>query len=710
MSAGNPSALLGRFIAGRYQLETILGQGGMATVYKARQPALERYVAIKVISPALSNEPTFVERFRREAQIVARLQHPHILTIHDFGEDAEVLFLVTELISGGTLRDRLQTPLPLADALTILDQVGSALDYAHRQGLVHRDVKPGNIFLRDGAAANAVLADFGIAKAVEEAAGAALTQTGAGIGTPEYIAPEQALGQPVDGRADLYALGIILYELVAGRPPFKRETVSETPLSLTLRQVKDLPPSPRLFNPALAPALEQVVLRAIAKQPGDRYPTAAALLAAVRAALDTPSVDATAPLLVTPSGAPTFIPPRTASPPYASTPPVPFAPMAPPPLVPRPYQPERGRSNAAWPLLFGIVLLALLAVGGALAATLLRSGSATPTVAQLSTAPATPPATLAMAMPSATAPPATSAPPATPTMTPRAAPTATTALAPTPAPTPSPAIAAPPGPDPRVQTAARDALAALPGTATGMFLNLGSGSEVVLRDADKVMPTGSVIKLLIAGEAYRQVASGRLTLTDPFTVKQSDVVGGTGILQNQVGKTYTLDQLVEITLLYSDNTGANMLIDRVGGFTPVNDFAASLGLTNTRLNRRLADTAAQARGIENTSTAREISLYFLKLHLGQVVNPTTSSRILSILTRRAEIDRNWLLLDIPANVRAAHISGTLTGLRVDAGIVSPVAGAQPYILVIFDQNRDEPAAERAIASASLQIFRALTAR
>lgn len=243
-----------------------------------------------------------------------------------------------------------------------------------------------------------------------------------------------------------------------------------------------------------------------------------------------------------------------------------------------------------------------------------------------------------------------------------------------------------------------------------MFLNLGSGSEVVLRDADRVMPTGSVIKLFIAGEAYRQVASGRLTLTDPFTVKQSDVVGGTGILQGQVGKTYTLDQIVEITLLYSDNTGANMLIDRIGGFTPVNDFAASLGLTNTRLNRRLADTAAQARGVENTSTAREISVFLLKLQLGQVVSPTASARMLDILTRRAQIDRKWLLLDIPSNVQAAHISGTLIGLRADAGIFVPNPGAQPYILVILDQHGDEAAAERAIAAASLTIYRAMTAR
>lgn len=705
MSAMNSDALLGRTLAGRYELLAVLGRGGMATVYRARQPALDRFVAVKVIAPSFASEPNFVERFRREARTVARLHHPHILTIHDFGDDAGLLYLVTELIEGGTLRDYLRGPLPIPSALAILEQVGAALDYAHQQGIVHRDVKPGNIFLRGGDRQQAVLADFGIAKVVADTAGPALTQSGVGMGTPEYIAPEQALGQPVDGRADLYALGVIFYEMLAGRPPFRLEGESDTPIALALRQIRETPPPPRVFNPALSPALEAVALRALAKQPDDRYPTGAALVEAARAAIatysGTPTVPVAAPL------------PGPATLPAAGPPPA----LVPPPVPPR---------RSSWVLPLTVLLLVLVVGLAAMVVVLgrpLLAGQATATTVAAVTPPrssptppppsATPPATatLVAAVPIATPlpPTATVMATATPVPTATVAPSPTAVLTAPPA-TATAVVSGPPTPNPRVENAARTAFAALPGTATGIFLNLGSGSEVVLRDADKVMPTGSVIKLFIAGEAYHQVASGRLTLNDPFTVKQSDVVGGTGILQNQVGKTYTLDELVEITLVYSDNTGANMLIDRLGGFTPVNNFIVSLGLTNTKLNRRLADTAAQARGIENVSTAREVSIFLLKLELGQIVDQATSRRILTILQRRAQVDQNWLLVKLPTGVDAAHITGTLPGLRVDAGIIRPTPSAAPYILVIFDQTSDEAGAERAIANASSDIYQAIVGR
>ncbi|HEX5506815.1 MAG TPA: protein kinase, partial [Thermomicrobiales bacterium] len=282
MSWASDDALVGRTIAGRYRLLSVLGRGGMATVYLAHQPSLERRVAVKVIAPALAGDPVFVERFRREAQTVARLRHPNILTVHDFGEDGEILFLVAEYIEGGTLRALLRGPLAPAPALDLVAQVGAALDYAHARGIIHRDVKPGNVFLDGG---RAVLADFGIAKAVAEATGVALTQSGVGMGTPEYIAPEQALGRPLDGRADIYSLGVMLYEMLAGRPPFRLEGETDTPVALALRQVSAPPPPPRAFNPAIPPALEAVVLRALAKSPEDRYPTAAALVEAARAAV-----------------------------------------------------------------------------------------------------------------------------------------------------------------------------------------------------------------------------------------------------------------------------------------------------------------------------------------------------------------------------------------------------------------------------------------
>ena len=194
--------LTGKTIAGRYELRDVLGRGGMATVYRAHQAALDRDVAVKVIAADLAQNPEFIERFRREARTVARLRHPHILTVHDFGEESGLLYLVTELITGGTLHSRLHEARPAEKTVDLIAQIAAALDYAHAQGVIHRDVKPLNIFIQgnwyDDQAGEegekAVLADFGIAKATAETTGNPLTGTGLSIGTPEYMAPEQITG------------------------------------------------------------------------------------------------------------------------------------------------------------------------------------------------------------------------------------------------------------------------------------------------------------------------------------------------------------------------------------------------------------------------------------------------------------------------------------------------------------------------------------
>src|SRR3954469_9759989 len=188
MTTGDSRNPIGTTIAGRYELRAILGRGGMATVYRAPQGTLDREGAVKLIDPQLENDPTFSERFRLEARIVARLRHPNILTIYDFGEEQGMLYLVTELVRGGTLQERLGQIQSFAQALDVIEQVGHALDYAHSQGIVHRDVKPANVFLEGD---RAILADFGIAKVIAGMTDAGLTATGTGIGTPEYMAPEQ---------------------------------------------------------------------------------------------------------------------------------------------------------------------------------------------------------------------------------------------------------------------------------------------------------------------------------------------------------------------------------------------------------------------------------------------------------------------------------------------------------------------------------------
>ncbi|HEX5501297.1 MAG TPA: serine/threonine-protein kinase, partial [Thermomicrobiales bacterium] len=226
---------------GPYEIRGLLGRGGMSTVYRAYQPALDREVAVKVLSGPRAADPVFRERFRRETRAIARLRHPNILAVYDSGEVGGEPYLVSELIAGGSLQSRLGRPLDPRDVARLARQIGAALDYAHGQGLIHRDVKPANILV-DGP--RAVLGDFGIVKA-SDYGWTALTQTGVGVGTPEYMAPEQALNEPLDGRADLYSLGVVLYEALAGAPPY----LGDTPLQVIEGHLRGRLPRPTERNP-----------------------------------------------------------------------------------------------------------------------------------------------------------------------------------------------------------------------------------------------------------------------------------------------------------------------------------------------------------------------------------------------------------------------------------------------------------------------------
>lgn len=268
---------------GKYAVLQRLGHGGMAEVYEAYDPNLDRRVAIKVIHAHLALDPDFGERFHREARLVASLRHPHIVQVHDFDAAHDQPYMVMEYLDGGTLKDRLSQlqsrgeTMPLAEVKRLLEAIASALDYAHAQGAVHRDIKPANIlFTANG---EPVLTDFGIAKLLGE-----LTQmsaTGSVIGTPVYMSPEQAASRPVDKRSDIYSLGVILYELTAGRAPF----AGESPTAVMMKHLNEPPPPPRRFNPSLPQAVEGVILRALAKDPAQRYATAGDLARAFTAAL-----------------------------------------------------------------------------------------------------------------------------------------------------------------------------------------------------------------------------------------------------------------------------------------------------------------------------------------------------------------------------------------------------------------------------------------
>jgi serine/threonine protein kinase len=270
--------LAGRTI-GNYQILEEIGRGGMAIVYRAYQPSLNRYVAVKVLPSQFAFDEQFVERFQREARAAAGLRHPNIVVIHDVGHQEGTYYLVMEYLQGRTLKQLIEEegPLPQRRVARIVEQLADALDYAHQRGFVHRDVKPANIFVGEGD--RVTLTDFGIAKAASETQH--LTRTGTLMGTPEYMSPEQAEGGRVDHRTDLYALGVVLYQMLVGRVPFS----ATTPHAVLYKHVHEPPPPPKQINPKLSSAVESLILRAVAKRPEQRFQRGRELTVAMQAAL-----------------------------------------------------------------------------------------------------------------------------------------------------------------------------------------------------------------------------------------------------------------------------------------------------------------------------------------------------------------------------------------------------------------------------------------
>ncbi|HEU4563430.1 MAG TPA: serine/threonine-protein kinase, partial [Gemmatimonadaceae bacterium] len=274
-------ASLQAVITGRYTIERELGRGGMATVYLARDLKHDRDVAVKVLNPDLA-VALGAERFQREIVIATQLSHPHILPLYDSGEAGDFLYYVMPFVQGESLRARLdrEHQLPVDDALRIAREVALALEHAHARGIVHRDIKPENILLEDG---QAIVADFGIARAVSALNDRALTQTGVTLGTPTYMSPEQAMAdRALDGRSDIYSLGCVLYEMLAGQPPFTGPTAHVVIARHTLEQV----PSLAIVRGTIPEEVEEVVLTALAKVPADRFRSAGDFAQALQACIE----------------------------------------------------------------------------------------------------------------------------------------------------------------------------------------------------------------------------------------------------------------------------------------------------------------------------------------------------------------------------------------------------------------------------------------
>jgi hypothetical protein len=365
-------SFIGRTI-GKYQIVEHLGRGGMAEVYKAYQPALDRYVAIKLMHSFLADDEDFLGRFQREAKAIGRLRHPNIVQVHDFDVADGIYYMVMEFIDGYTLKTRLldlasrNERLPLEAALRITRDTAAALAYAHERDMVHRDVKPANVMINKDN--QVILTDFGIAKILS---GPQFTASGAMIGTPAYMSPEQGLGEPGDARSDIYSLGIMFFQMATGQLPYD----ADTPLAIVLKHVNDALPIPSQLNPSLPPDVERVIFKALAKNPDDRYQTARELiqhLDRIAAGLSIPESDlVSGPVLASAGGqgaATVYATPTVSA---AHTPPPGAATVAPP--LARPSRPGWILPAAG----FGVIVVALI-IAGVVFGVIGRDSAPTPT-------------------------------------------------------------------------------------------------------------------------------------------------------------------------------------------------------------------------------------------------------------------------------------------------------------------------------------------
>lgn len=438
--------MIGRTLNDRYEILAVIGAGGMSTVFRAHDQRLGRDVAIKILHAQFAADSDFVERFRQEAEFAAGLSaHPNIVSIFDVGEDGDIRYMVMELIEGRNLKDliRAEAPLSTERAFAIGQAIASALAFAHQRGLIHRDVKPQNILVSPDGSVH--VADFGIARSD---ASSQVTRTGVVLGTAQYLSPEQAQGQSAGAASDIYALGIVLFEMLTGKLPFEADNA----LAVAMKQVHELPPSPNKLNPDISPGAAAVVLRALNKDPAERYRSAAEFGLAMQQQ-EPPTVEQAT--TVQPLAAPDDVSQETTV--VHAVPPPPVVPPTRPTALGDDQTPNPWRTTLL--VLLGVALVAALATGAYFVYGAAANKHSTPTPTPTATAtpvkkktptPRTTPSATPTSPPTSTPVPATStptSPPATPTSTP-VPPTPTLKPTATPKPTQPPQATSTPKPTP----------------------------------------------------------------------------------------------------------------------------------------------------------------------------------------------------------------------------------------------------------------------
>ncbi len=688
MTGGTDATETPALLLDRYRVDGFLGEGGLGTVVMAFDTRLKRRVAIKSLRRALyTADPDqfrrLEERFTREAEAGSRMgSHPNLVAVHDFVSDADrTLYLILEYVAGGTLAQRIkQGPLPLDDALRIAAEAARGLQAAHDAGLVHRDIKPANLFI--AADGRMQIGDFGIAQ-IDDISGRTQTTTGH-PGTPLYMGPEQAgTTGYVAPAADQYSLGLVLFEMLTGTA-YKRLRKQEAAVLIA----QQIPPVAALIERMLAP------------DPDDRYPSMRDLGFAITAIERTLAMNADTPYrppAVAPpvmptaaSDAPTDVIAMSSGGPY--TPPSPAFVALPLPTSYLAPPPARIGRRA---ILTGIGGLAVAGVAGG-AVFLLRGttsggngapATSTPavvtsvtTVGQTTVDVATPP-TITTIPPTATRVPATATTAPTvapPTSTPPPPPTATT-----------PAILQPTASGPNKGVQVQRALTNLPAGSSVYYTDISSNSSASV-SPDTIYPAAALIDLFVITEAYHQVDQSKLKLTDTLPIRQEDIVGGTGVLQNRQGGTTTIKECIDLITSESDNVAANLLINRLG-MDAINGTIKTLGLPHTALRRHLADDAARRAGLENETSAGDMATFLTQLVRGNVYNRTISNALVQAMAQQSKPEWDFLGSGLQPRPQIVHMTGQIPpanggpGVLHDAGIFYP-ANKGAYVLIFLNQS------------------------